>query len=225
MPTRRRKAETFDAQSKDLLDELDPNIFGGLDSDIIYDRLSETDPRLKENQMEALRQLMEVSRQGYTPTDKASMQLAMNDQNQADRIARENITARASRLGGAGSGLELGQQLLANQQGSMNRSDIARRNAVDSRNRAYQAMLQGGQLAGQVRDQNTSIDRFNVDMMNKQKTDRYDREMEKRQRDYSNRMGLASAKSGALSSSRDYYENARQNANNNFKDWTKIIRK
>ena len=109
-----------------------------------------TDPRLQAAQMSALQGLQDRSQSGYDATDRAAMaeaQMAAARQEQGQRGAiMQNMQAR----GMGGSGAELAAQL-ANQQGSANRMSATAGNiAGEGRQRALQAMMQSGQMAGQM---------------------------------------------------------------------------
>lgn len=109
-----------------------------------------TDPRLQAAQMTALQGLQDRSQSGYDATDRAAMaeaQMAAARQEQGQRGAiMQNMQSR----GMGGSGAELAAQL-ANQQGSANRMSATAGNiASEGRQRALQAMMQSGQMAGQM---------------------------------------------------------------------------
>lgn len=113
----------------------------------------QTDPRFKESQFEALNALQDIGDGGLTAADEAALQKIQTQENTQARGQREAIIQNAAQRGMGGSGLELMAQL-QNQQDSATRAsqrdmDIA----GQSQERALQALIQGGQLGGQMQAQ------------------------------------------------------------------------
>lgn len=112
------------------------------------------DPALKEKQMASLQALQELADGGgMTLTDQANLRKIQDQVNTEARGSREAILQNAQSRGLGGSGLEL-MANLQNQQDAATRAasgglDIA----AQARDRALQAMIQGGQMAGDVRGQ------------------------------------------------------------------------
>lgn len=113
-----------------------------------------TDPRLKNAQLAALGSLQDIAdNKGLTVADKAALNQISSEENARERGQREAILQNAQQRGIGGSGLELAAQL-ANQQGSATRAsqrgfDVA----AEAQRRALEAILQSGQLSGQMRSQ------------------------------------------------------------------------
>lgn len=139
-----------------------------------------TDPKLKQAQMAALSGLQEISDGGgMTASDRAMLSQIKNEENAAARGQREAILQNAQARGMGGSGLELMSQM-QNQQASATRN--AQRDmdvAGLAQQRALDALIQGGQLGGQIQAQdfnqqaqiaqaNDAISKFNA--QNKQQT-------------------------------------------------------
>lgn len=113
-----------------------------------------TDPRFKTAQMDALLGLQDISSSGgLTDADMANLNKIRTEENTAARGQREAILQNAQSRGIGGSGLELMSQL-QNQQDSATRTsqrdmDIA----GQAQARALEALIQGGQLGGQMQSQ------------------------------------------------------------------------
>jgi hypothetical protein len=113
-----------------------------------------TDPRLKEHQLASLSALDELAAGGgMTAADKANLNRVQTDVAQADRGRREAILQNMAARGMGGSGNEL----LAQLQSSQAATDRANQTGLDisgmAQQRALDAMLGGGQLAGSIRGQ------------------------------------------------------------------------
>ena len=112
-----------------------------------------TDPRLREAQMKALSQLEGVADGGLTVGDRGDLQRIQGEMAAAEKGQRDAILQNAQSRGVAGSGMELASQLMA-QQGAAGRAsqqgfDVAKQ----AQARALEAMLQSGQLGGNIRGQ------------------------------------------------------------------------
>lgn len=112
------------------------------------------DPALKEKQMASLQALQDLADGGgMTLTDQANLSKIQNQINTQSRGAREAILQNAQQRGLGGSGLELMSQM-QNQQDAATRSSQGGLDvAAQARDRALEAMIQGGQMAGDVRNQ------------------------------------------------------------------------
>lgn len=141
------------------------------------------DPKLKTAQMDALMGLQDISSSGgMTDMDRANLNRIQNEENTAARGKREAILQNAQARGIGGSGLELMSQM-QNQQDSATRAsqrdmDVAGK----AQERALQALIQGGQMAGNIQGQdfnqqaqqaqsNDAISKFNA--QNKQQTNMF----------------------------------------------------
>lgn len=113
-----------------------------------------TDPRLKNAQMDALGGLQEiVDGEGYSAQDRARIEQMKGELATQERGQRESILQDAQQRGVGGSGMELLAQL-QNQQASAGRAsqqgfDIE----AQAQQRALEALMQQGQLGGQIRGQ------------------------------------------------------------------------
>jgi hypothetical protein len=111
------------------------------------------DPQFKQAQINALNKLQEIGEGGLTLQDKANLERIKAEQAAMERGQREAILQNAQARGVAGSGLELAQSMLAQQQASNRSSQQGLDVASMAQQRALQAILQGGQLGGQIRGQ------------------------------------------------------------------------
>lgn len=118
-----------------------------------YDNIS-TDPRLKNDQMASLDALKAIADGGgLTAADKANLNKVQSDVALADRGRREAILQNANARGMGGGGNEL----LALLDSSQAATDRANQSGLDiagmAQDRALEAIMQGGNLAGNLRSQ------------------------------------------------------------------------
>jgi hypothetical protein len=113
-----------------------------------------TDPRLVDAQMQALTGLQGVADSGgMTLADEAALNRIQGQSAQADKGRRDAILQNMQARGMGGSGLEL----LAQLQSSQAATDQASQQGLDvagmAQQRALDAMMRGGSLAGDIRGQ------------------------------------------------------------------------
>lgn len=132
------------------------------------------DPGLKRQQMDALSGLTEISDAGgMTDMDKANLSRISNEENSQARGQREAILQNAQSRGLGGSGLELMSQMTNQQDAATRKSQRDLDVAGMAQERALDALMQGGQLAGDISAQdfgqqaqiagaNDAISRFNA---------------------------------------------------------------
>jgi len=117
----------------------------------------EGDPRLREAQTASLGALQElVDGGGMNSQDKANLARIQSQTSQADRGRREAILQNASQRGMGGSGMELLAQLDSSQAATDRQAQEGLDVAGMAQDRALQAMMQGGSLAGSIRGQDHS---------------------------------------------------------------------
>ncbi len=133
-----------------------------------------TDPRLAENQMQALSGLQDISNSGgMTIADKANLNDIKNQEDAAARGKQGAILQNAQSRGMGGSGLELMSSLQNGQDEATRNSSRDLDVAGMAQARALQALQQQGQLSGQMQNQqfgqkaavanaNDAISRFNA---------------------------------------------------------------
>ena len=123
-----------------------------------YDDIA-LDPSTREAQMRALASLENIGDAGgMTAIDEANMNRALNQSGSQARGQREAVMQNMQARGLGGSGMELLAQLQANQaaqnQANQNSLDIAGM----AQQRALDAIMQGGQMAGQMRGQDFEME-------------------------------------------------------------------
>lgn len=181
-----------------------------------------TDPILRQNQMNQLAQLRELSDQGLSTVDRIALDESNQEASQADKSRRASILSQMAQRGTADSGAQLAAQLAsveaANQQASQDSNNIAK-NAYNNRINAMNQLAQSSagmensdfNRQAQVGTAQDSIQRFNAQTRNN--TNQYNttarqdqannaastankQEMYNKgllQQDYNNRMGQAKA--------------------------------
>lgn len=109
------------------------------------------DPRLKESRMRALGELENLGLSGgMTLTDRANIEQALNESLARGRGQQESIMQRAAQQGVSGSGLSLAAQRDAAQAAQAQASAQQLQTLGSARDRALQAIIGGGELAGQM---------------------------------------------------------------------------
>jgi hypothetical protein len=132
------------------------------------------DPAYKQAQLSALDELSSIGEGGgMRLSDQSQMEDILGQVRQQERGSREAILANARARGVSGGGSELAAQLGAQQAGTSNAYRGGLDVAAQAQDRALQAIMQGGQLGGQMRSQEygeqsdaaraaDEISRFNV---------------------------------------------------------------
>lgn len=136
-----------------------------------------TDPRYKENELAALRELERQSKEGLTAQDRADMARVETQANRANRGRIGAIQADMARRGASGSGMEL----VAQMQSAQSSNELAALKALEQeammQNRKTQATRDLGSMSAslQARDfeqqaakarANDAINNFNINNMN-----------------------------------------------------------
>lgn len=114
-------------------------------------------PQLMQQQHEALNILAQRGKGGMTPEDRAAMNQMRDEVARDTEAKRQQIIQNYQQRGMGGAGAEIASQLMAAQGGSNQASAGGDRLAALSSQNALQAMTQGGQLAGQMRQQDFSV--------------------------------------------------------------------
>lgn len=113
-----------------------------------------TDPKLKQAQMDALFGLQDISNSGgLTAADQSQLSQIQNQEQTAQRGAREAILQNAQARGAGGSGMELLAQLQNQQDSATRQSQRDLDVAGMAQQRALQALQQAGSLGGQIQAQ------------------------------------------------------------------------
>ncbi len=132
------------------------------------------DPNLKKAQMDALSELQGITEGGgLNASDRANLNKISSDEATQSRGAREAILNHAQARGAGGSGLELLAQLQNQQDSATRQSQRDMDVSAQAQQRALQALMSQGQLAGNIENQsfnqqsqvagaNDAISKFNA---------------------------------------------------------------
>lgn len=132
------------------------------------------DPRLKDSQTASLDALRDIANNGgMTAADEANLNRIQSEVASADRGRRDAIGQNMTARGMGGSGLELLEMLKSNQDATNRANQSGLDIAGMAEQRALDAMMNGGNLAGSIRGQdfdeqakvaeaNDAINRFNA---------------------------------------------------------------
>lgn len=112
-------------------------------------------PEDRDAQMAALQQMQQWGSGGLTGTDRRMMETQRGRDQQASGAAQRGIMQQAQARGVGGSGLDYGTQLAASQQGQQRTSDAESQMMQSAQTRALAATQAAGNLAGNVREQDT----------------------------------------------------------------------
>lgn len=139
-----------------------------------YDSM-ELDTEGNEASLAALRELEEIGQgEGLTASDRAKLQRIASDEQTQSRGAREAIIQNAQARGAGGSGLEMLNQLTNAQEAATRQSQRDLDVAGMAQDRALQAIIQAGNLGGDINqrkfgqqqaiaDSKNAIAKFNAD--------------------------------------------------------------
>lgn len=112
------------------------------------------DPAYKAAQMEALSKLGQISEEGgFTLADKAALNKTLGALSRRDAGARAAIAENMQARGTLGAGAELAQRLAAQQESSQMASERGMDIAAQAQQRALDAIMRRGQMAGEMRGQ------------------------------------------------------------------------
>jgi hypothetical protein len=112
-----------------------------------------TDPRLAQAQMLALEQLKGLGSTGLSNTDRMNLMQIHNQTAGDAQAANAAIQANMAARGMGGGGQELAARMMANQNSANNESNQGMQVAAQAQQKALQAMMDAGQLGGQIRSQ------------------------------------------------------------------------
>jgi len=163
------------------------------------------DPAYKAAQMEALGKLGQISEEGgFTLADKAALNKTLGALSRRDAAARAAIAENMQARGTLGAGAELAQRLAAQQESSQMASERGMDIAAQAQQRALNAIMQRGQMAGEMRGQEygeqerlaqarDAISRYNADAS--RNAQMYNLGLAQQQ--FENKRGLAQLKANA----------------------------
>lgn len=113
-----------------------------------------TDAGYKDAQLKALDELTSIGEGGgLRLSDKAQIEQALSQVRQQEKGSRDAILANARDRGVAGGGSELAAQLSNQQNSAQNAYAQGLDVAALAQDRAFNAIIEGGQLGGRLRDQ------------------------------------------------------------------------
>ncbi|MFW7382363.1 MAG: tail fiber domain-containing protein [Oligoflexus sp.] len=217
------KLQTPDLQDWEaiLLDENIGNVNG-----TAFDQIH-ADPRLADDQMASLAALRELSETGMSDVDRFQLAQMQNQSAAADRGRREAILQNMQQRGQGGSGMELLAQLQSSQDATSNANMQGLGVAAQAQANRQNAMMNRGQLAGQVRGQQfgeqaskaqakdainqfNAQNRMNVGMQNNQSQNQagFYNTAQKPQQNFDNQMAKTAGQTGAY----QQYAEGRQRA-------------
>ena len=115
------------------------------------------DAGLRDAQKGALELLTQRGKSGLMPEDRAALNQVRAEVQRDTEAKRQQILQNMQARGLAGGGAELAMQLQASQAGANTASAEGDRLAAQASQNALQAMVQGGQLAGNIRGQDFDV--------------------------------------------------------------------
>lgn len=115
------------------------------------------DPKLKDAQMQALQGLQQRGAQGLTAQERGAFNETRRNVEKEAESKRQQVIQNLAQRGLAGGGAEIAAQLGAAQSGDERLSAEGDRLAAAAAQNALQATAQAGQLGGQIRGQDFSV--------------------------------------------------------------------
>lgn len=150
-------SQQYQAALQDYVGDVDPALLAsvpGLESALAG---ISTDPRFTQAQHQSLGSLNEIIQGGgLSQMDKLNFQRAQDQAAQQAARQQSAVTRNMAERGIAGGGAELAQQLAASQGAANRSSDAAQNMAATAQQRALQAIMQRGSLAGDMQQQDFS---------------------------------------------------------------------
>lgn len=134
------------------------------------------DPQLRQAQLDALSQMQQMGKGEMTAGDRYSLAQIQDTNRQQEKGARDAIMQSMQRRGVGGSGQELMAKLAAQQSAADRNSQQGMQQQAMIQQRALDAIMQGGNLAGDMRSQDhaqqadiaaarDAMSRFNAGLM------------------------------------------------------------
>jgi hypothetical protein len=117
------------------------------------------DPRFKKAQMEALAGIQQRGRTGFTAEERAQLSQERAAAERSAEAKRQQILSGLRARGALDSGAGIAAQLQSADELAAQQQAAAERGSASASQRALQAMMQGGELAGRVRGQEFDIER------------------------------------------------------------------
>ncbi len=113
-----------------------------------------TNPAMRQAQLNALSKMQQIGDEGgMNLSDKASLNNIMNESNAQAKGQQDAIMQNMAARGMSGSGMEMVQRQMAAQNASNQAANAGLNVAAQAQQRALQAIMQSGQLGGQMQSQ------------------------------------------------------------------------
>lgn len=147
-------SQQYDAEQTAYAGDIDPALLAQIgDISTAYDQIS-TDPRFTQAQYDSLGSLDSlINGGGMTDLDKLNFQKAQDEAAQTSARQQAGITRDLAERGMAGGGAEIAQRMMAAQGAANNSSAAAQEMAANAQQRALQAIMSRGSLAGDMQSQ------------------------------------------------------------------------
>ena len=186
----------------------------------------QSDPNLKKQQMGALSALEELGQGGLTDMDRADINRVQTQSDTASRGKRDAIMQNAQARGMGGSGMSIMAQLQNQQDAASNQSQRDMDITALSKNRSLDALIQGGNLAGNMQNQNfnqqaqvaganDAISRFNAQNMQNQNNLNVGNRNAAQEANLANRQSISNANVGARNQAQQFNKGILQQQFNN----------
>jgi hypothetical protein len=174
-----------------------------------------TDPALRQAQQNALAKLQQVGAEGLTAEDKFALSQIQSSNRQQERGSREAILQGMQRRGMGGSGNELMAKLQAQQSAADRNNMQGMQQASMAQQRALDAMMASGRMAGSMRDQDFGekskiaeardvMSRFNANLMSGSNTRNTDRINTADASNLANKQAVMNANTNLSNSQQEY---------------------
>lgn len=138
---------------------LTPEIEKAVDQGVSKVAQIKEDPRFKKAQMEALAGIQQRGRTGFTAEERAQLSQERAASERSAEAKRQQILSGLRARGALDSGAGIAAQLQSADELAAQQQAAAERGSASASQRALQAMMQGGELAGRVRGQEFDIER------------------------------------------------------------------
>jgi hypothetical protein len=138
---------------------LTPEIEKAVDQGVSKVAQIQEDPRFKKAQMEALAGIQQRGRTGFTAEERAQLSQERAAAERSAEAKRQQILSGLRARGALDSGAGIAAQLQSADELAAQQQAAAERGSASASQRALQAMMQGGELAGRVRGQEFDIER------------------------------------------------------------------
>lgn len=155
-----RRADDQSAAADALIAENTARAQALFDEDLGQSALAQiaSDPEMIARQRDTLDRFGDLSRTGWSPTDRQALEAQNFQSRQEEQSQRQSVLDAAARRGDTSGGNALMAALSAQQGGANRASQRGTNIALEGRQRALDALANQGQMAGQMRGQQFSED-------------------------------------------------------------------